>query len=254
MRRRAEYGAYTIEELKLVLELYPKRTAAQIAELIFGTGRAALAIYRLARVLGLRKWPCWPPETIDGVRRLHARGLSDVEIAGKMGMSRDQVHNIRYARLKLPPNADAILQARRRGVKTQFKRLGIRHGGDLRRLAFQKYAKENGWPEDLRPREVQILNILAERGPMTMYQLSVAIGMRTDRIGCNGRPALLMGNGPGGTYTATLMRRGLIMTIKRWAKGRPKGQAREPNVYLLTPQAISILERTQQDGTLSSTG
>ena len=129
-------------------------------------------------------------------------------------------------------------------MRTQYERLGVANGGELRKRSFAKYACENGWPEDLRPREVQILNVLAARGvPMNRLELSAAIGMRTDRMGGNGTLALLTGNGPGGTYTASLLKRGLLSKVTRGFLVSGLGKGRSRDLYFLGPFALEILQR-----------
>lgn len=79
---------YTDEQKDLVRKLYPTHTAAQIAEKVFGSSRSALAIYRLAQMLGLRKWPTLDPKLVARIPKLHAEGLSDREIGERLGMDR----------------------------------------------------------------------------------------------------------------------------------------------------------------------
>lgn len=234
---------YSQEELALVRELYATHTAAQLAERIHGTPRAAKAIYKLACTLGLTKQPHHAPELIEQVRQLHGEGLNDFEIARRLGLSREIVHPIRYSRLKLPPNQVSIKAAGRRAVQTQYATLGIKTAGELRALSYRQYAAENGWPEDLRPREVQILNVLADRGvPMTKHELALAIGMPTDPFVGGKRRILLAGNGPGGTYTASLLRRGFLVRLKRALPVQGQGKGRSRDLYLLGPAALTILE------------
>jgi hypothetical protein len=235
-------GRYlTPEEFDLVRELYPTHTAADIAERLYGSRRGALAVYKVAESLGLRKLARIEPELIERVRALHAEKLTDTAIAGELNLTREQVTHVRRTRLKLSANHDTIREIVRGNPAKQQATLGIRHGGDLRALGHRRYARANGWPEDLRPREVQILNVLADRGvPMTRLELSRAIGMRTDRIGGNGRPALLTGNGPGGTYTASLLRAGYLLKLRRAATGRGRGGSCD--LYYLGPAALKILE------------
>jgi hypothetical protein len=234
---------YTDEEKQLLRELYPTHTAAQIAERLHGSPRAAKAVYRLACSLGLAKCPHHQPETVDKVRAALADGLTDADAGRRLGMTRWQVTHIRRTRLKLPKNAEAILAAQRRGVESQARALGVTVGGGLRKLAYRVYAAQNGWPDDLRPREVQVLNALAARGvPMTRLELAQAIGMRTDRVGANGTLALLSGNGPGGTYTASLLRRGLLAVIKRASHVAGQGRGKSRSLYHLGPTALTILE------------
>jgi len=128
-------------------------------------------------------------------------------------------------------------------TRRQCRDAGVRSLAEIRSLAFAKFAIDNGWPEDLRPREVQILNVLADRGvPMSRLELAEAIGMRTDRMASRGTLVLLVGNGPGGTYTASLMRRGLLLKLKRGARVHGQGKGRSRDLYCLGPAAIAILE------------
>lgn len=252
---------FTPDEVQLVKDLYPTHTAAQIAKRLYGTGRSAKAIFTLAKRLGLRKWPSHAPEVIDRVRELHAEGLNDYEIAARMpGFTRDQVHSIRYERLKLPMNEASIAEARRRAVKTQYTRLGVANGGELRALAYRNFAVNNGWPDDLPPRAVQILNILAEQGPKTSPELAAAIGTKTDarnsvtgyrqHLKCSSHSPLVRGHG---TYTGLLQSRGLIVRQNRsLGPGCGTRGGRIPGLYMLTPAAVAIreecLERIKRNG------
>lgn len=259
---------YTDAEKDLVSELYPTHSAAQIAERIHGAPRAAKSIFRLAKVLGLRKWPSWEPEVIARVKELYAEGLSDFQIRERMpgvfapgDKGRDQVKHIRKDRLKLPAIPDPTRGAR--ASRSQLKTLGLKCPADLRTRAYKLYAVENGWPEDFLPREVQILNVLAARGPMTALQIAEAVGMRTDiRNSKMGYPKLLGScnrkkpNGSAyGTYTASLKARGLVCYLRRSraVKGRRGYPDWLPGLYMLTQQAIDIIER-RTNGTDSQAG
>lgn len=233
---------YTDEERDLIRELYDTHTAAQIAERIHGKPSAAASIFRMAQKLGLRKAPPrLADELLDQVRNLHAEGKTWSAIAAETGLKYDQAKHIGQ-RLGLASNPDPTRG--RRSVSSQMQTLQISSPAELRTLAYRKYARECCWPEDLRPREVQILNVLAEHGPKTGLELAAAIGARTDLInrGNGGGRKWLAGNGPGGTYTATLRRRGLIYYAGRYQAGRGKGKSRLPGVYMLTPHAIAIRE------------
>lgn len=234
---------YTDAERALVRELYPTHTAAQIAERVLGTGKAAKAVYRLAFALGLSKQPHLPDEVLAAVRRECAAGGTDAAVARRLGLTREQVTHVRN-RLGIPRDEAAVLAARRAGVKTQYARLGVRTAGELRALAYREFARENGWPEDLRPREVQILNALAARGvPMTAPELAAAIGANTaERHRTGKRRILLSGNGPGGTYTASLARRGLVVNLGRLAAVAGRGKGRSRCLFTLGPAALAILE------------
>lgn len=246
---------YTEEQKELVRKLYPTHTAAQIAEKVFGSRRSALAIYRLAQLMGLRKWPQMDPEKVAMIPKLHAKGLTDQAISERTGIERRYVSELRRDKFGLPVNVEAVKEAGRRAVKSQMKTLGIDSPTQLRTRAFRLYAIENGWPEDFLPREVQILNALATFGPMTAEQIAEKIGMRADRRnsvhggkklldGCNRKKA----NGiAAGTYTASLIDRGLIVYILR-TKGSMRYGGRQPGLYTLTAAAIEIINQRLAKG------
>jgi hypothetical protein len=150
-------------------------------------------------------------------------------------------------RLGLPPSqgqttCQPCKERTRETTRRQLAAAGLPSIGWLRVMAFREFARDNGWPEELYPREVQILNALAARGvPMTRLELAQAIGTRTDRIGCNHSPALLIDSGRYGTYTAGLTKRGYLIRMRNAVRGgRTKGCH---DLYALGPVAIGILER-----------
>lgn len=240
---------YTAADKSLVRELYPTHTAEQIAARV---GRSVASVYRLAHRLGLHKHPHWTDEEIDAVSDLNAEGLCDRVIAERLGHTLDQVKHIRQ-RFGWPHYPD--VEAKRRAVENQRQTLGIRSGGQLRRLAYQRFAERNGWPEDVRPREVQILNALAARGvPMSKRELCAAIGM-SDRAAfrSGNRRILLSGNGPGGTYTASLAARGLIVRLVRAGTVVERGKGHSVDLYVLGPAALAILEARAKCETAKTT-
>jgi hypothetical protein len=121
-------------------------------------------------------------------------------------------------------------------TRQQLQRAGLPSIGHLRVEAFKKYARDHGWPEDLQVREVQILNAMWDRGPMTRREIAAAIGMPW-----KGTRKSLMGNRIGGSYLATLMRRGMVVNLGRIVKhpdagkGGRAGQGKNCCVYSLSP-------------------
>lgn len=226
MNRRA----WTADEDDLVRTFYLDTPAHLIGDCL---GRSSGQVQHRAGRLGLRKWPHRSGPELAAVRRLHARGLNDGQIAAELGWPRRRVTWARGRALGLPVNAAAVLEARRRAVRTQAGRLGIEPGGKLRAIALAARARRHGWPDGLRWREVQVLDALWERGPMTRAELAGAIGMRTDRTDRLGRLRLLAGNGPGGSYVATLLRRGLIAVARRARQVLGRGKGRSRDVYLI---------------------
>lgn len=242
-RTIAKPRPWTEEERAILRRDYGQRPASEIAAAL---GRTLESVYRGAHAQGLgNRIRSWTDAETDTLRRLNAAGWPDTRIAEQLGRDRRGVCDVRR-RMNLPHNGHGEMarKAVSAGVKRQCERLGLTSPTELRTAAFRKFAIANGWPEDLRPREVQILNALAARGvPMTRLELAAAIGMRTDRMGANGTLALLAScNGPGGTYTASLMRRGMLVKILRAATVHGQGKGRSRDLYFLGPAAITCLE------------
>lgn len=89
---------------------------------------------------------------------------------------------------------------------------------EVRRLAFNQFAERHGWPSDLRPRAVQILDLLYQYGPKTRRQIVEATGMPW-----LGSRKSLHSNDPEGSYLAHLVARGLVVRSIKVVKGRGKG-------------------------------
>jgi len=256
---------WTAEDDAVLRELYPG--SHPLADLAVRLGRSVPALFNRAQKLGLHgtrkfKHPAeWPAEIVTRVRALHAEGLTDPQIAVRMADvfrpgedGRLQARNLRK-RLGLPMNVEGVNEARRRGVRTQYAKLGISCGGELRSLGYRQFAARQGWPDDLPPRCVQILNLLCEHGPMTARELAGHMGLdvsgRTcaQLLKCSAHSKLSKGHG---TYTGVLLARGLIATQRRYTSGRGKGKNILPNVYFVTADTIALreahLERIEREG------
>lgn len=159
----------------------------------------------------------------------YAAGWSDAEIAAAVGGERHAVGEHRR-RLGLPHNAysEHRRERVRRKTQEQLEREGLSSLGELRVRVFRQRAKRAGWPEDLRPRAVQILNALWERGPMTRRELADAIGMPW-----RGSRKSLVSNDPEGSYLAHLTARGLVVVLKRAKQVIGRGSGRSQDVYSL---------------------
>ena len=91
------------------------------------------------------------------------------------------------------------------------------------------------------------MNVLAARGvPMTLVELAEAIGANTSTTHRTGsKRIVLSGNGPGGTYTASLMQRGLVIGLHQAGPlcgATGKGSGRRKSLYTLGPAALAILQ------------
>ena len=209
---------------------------------------ARLGLTRTIPHYGQREW--------EIIRRLAGEGACNSCIARALGRAKGNSakHQVAYWRRKLGlpavgsrgavDSCQTCKERTREGTRRQIAAAGVESLADVRALAYRRYARECGWPEDLAPREVQILNVLAERGPMTARELAEAIGTRTDiKNTVTGYGQYLKGNGRGGTYTAALARRGLIENLPRWQKSGRRGVGRLPGLYTLTADALAILEQ-----------
>ncbi len=229
-------------------ELYPTHTADECAAILC---RPARAVYHRAKRIGLDKHPHWPAEVVERARRLNAAGCPDRVIAEQMAdafapglAGQYQVKSLRQTH-DWPHNYDR--EGKRRAVERQRQTLGVKDGGELRALGYRRYAARCGWPDDLPPRAVQILNVLANHGPKTGAQLAALIGVRTKRnsvhggavnLPCSANSALCDGHG---TYTGLLIARGLVVGLRRsGGPGSGKRGARRPDLYTLTPHAVRV--------------
>lgn len=199
-----------------------RASSASPAVLAATLGRSLQAVYLAKSKMGLtRRQLPRGPVFIRFLRAKHVAGWSDAEIAKAYGGDRHTV--IRYRRkLGLPHNAYS--EHRRQCVaektKQQLVAAGLPSIGHLRVQAFRKRARAAGWPEDLRPRAVQILNALWDRGPMTRRELVDVCGMPW-----KGSRKSLHSNDAEGSYLAHLMRRGLVVCMGRVNRERGKGKS-----------------------------
>lgn len=218
---------WTQSELTIVRE----RTAAgeTAAQLAARLGKSLSSIYQCRRKLGLHKPLRHTSALLDPfIRELHARELCDPEIVAEwtrlqgatLGpISREWVSERRRA-MGLPSNALSLRRRALIGQKTreQLAAAGLRSMADLRIAAHRKLAIDSGWPADLRLRETQILNLIWERGPLTKREICEALNMPF-----RGARNTLRGNDKGGTYMATLMRRGLLIKFRRAVRTGRRG-------------------------------
>lgn len=235
---------WTDEEKAFVLSHAGKMTAEEIGARL---NRPVPGIYGMFKRLGLRIGaPRIDWQTHDAaLRRLNALGYSDAEIAAETGLDRRTLQD-RRNKLGLPSNALNERHRRRVAEKTaeQLRKAGLSSLGELRSEAFRQAARACGWPEDLRPRSVQILNELYRRGPMTRRQIADAIGMPW-----KGSRNSLHSNDAEGTYLAHLMRRGLVIRFGRLVKGSAdgtQGSGKGQHLYALAPEVEPALSHQQE--------
>lgn len=225
--------AWSDEELAVLRREYGRTSAKKIAECL---GRTARSVHEQSRRLGISR----PRQRIgrEEQRTIVAmadQGYCNACIGRAIGHER---HSVALWRNKL-----GVAPVASRGavgtcptcvarVREQVRRMceaaGVSSLADIRAQAFRRFAKESGWPADLRPRAVMILNALWERGPQTRRQLADAIGMPWK----GSRKSLVSGD-PEGSYLAHLMARGLVVNLGRCiAQG---GKGGNVSLYSLAP-------------------
>lgn len=214
---------YTRAELAALRQAFGKRSAATVAKQL---GRTASGVYQAWARLGLsQKRP-----NREAVRRFilrkHPRGWSDGVIAEAWNAKHPDkpVHRrwVSESRRRMGLTHNRMSKHTRSRVaektKEQCVKAGVNSLAEVRRLAYDKFAVSHGWPADLRPRAVQILDLLYQYGPKTRRQIVAAIGMSW-----LGSRKSLRSNDPEGSYMAHLIARGLVVRSLRVVKGRGKG-------------------------------
>lgn len=176
------------------------------------------------------------------IRAHHRLGWSDAEIAQAWNESHpDEVLNSRRLceirrKMQLPNNAHSPHRRAKIAAKTreQLAAAGLRSIGEIRAKAFVEFGARQGWPGIHRPRAVQILNLLYERGPHTRQQICAAIGMPW-----KGSRKSLCSNDPEGSYLAHLMARGLVVQLpgrqRTQNRGLRKGSGTSVYLYAIAP-------------------
>ena len=220
-RRKYSRRPWTAAELAELDRLYPTHTASEIAAAL---GRTVRSVYGQAESRGLMNQSrCRVDVTFDdAVRQMNARGLPDAEIARSIGCDRHTVSR-RRRQFDLPSNAKGewFREKIRAATKRQLQRCGLPSLADVRAEAFRRYAARRGWPPDIAPTAVHILDALDERGPMTRREIADAIGMPWH----GSRSSLKCTAKHGGSYLAGLIRRGLVVQLGRIVRGEGRGRS-----------------------------
>jgi hypothetical protein len=161
------------------------------------------------------------------IRRHWPLGWSDREIADAYTARRriTERHTVGDRRRAMALASNALSEHRRRKIaettRQQLQREKLPTLAALRANRFREYARERGWPENLPPRGVQILDALYERGPMTRRQIAAAVGMPWKGGNTfNWTPPKYTR----GSYLADLAARGLVVRMRRAAPGGRGGQ------------------------------
>lgn len=231
---------YTDRDIAYVRRHYRRQPVAAIAAEL---RRSVKAIRVLASRLGVARRSggrAADPAMLARIRRRHSHGWADPEIAAELGISREWVGELRR-RLGLPTNANNSRCRARVAAKTreQCRAAGVRNLGQLRALVHRQRAEAAGWPADLRPRAVEILDLLYNHGPKTRRQIADALGMPW-----KGSRDSLVSNDPEGSYLAHLIARGLVVCLPR-ALPMP-GRGKNVSIYMIPPYVRKALPRKER--------
>jgi hypothetical protein len=219
---------WTKTQLAILRAGYNKKPVEDLARRL---GRSIIAVRQSAGVHGVARKRCPTGKRLDAFTRTnHLRGWCDPHIASAWhakfpGTARVDRHTVSFSRRRLGLAVNAQMKCplcrerTRQNTKRQCREAGVSSLAQIRALAFRAYARRHGWPEDLRPRQVQILDALATNGPMTKIQIAQAIGMPWEN-----RPSrdILTGcdKDPGGGLLPNLMRRRLVIALGRTYRTR----------------------------------
>jgi hypothetical protein len=233
--RRPGWTDEQVDTLKRMYSTHPAADVARAVEKPLG------ATCKMASNLGLAKQKrlTVTPQVIEQIRRMNQQQVSDTDIAASLDCDRHTVSKLRK-RMGLPSwdKGPQWLEKVKQKQKQQLLEAGVDSLGQIRSLAYQKFAVDNGWPADTKPRAVQVLNLLASHGvPMNRRQIAEGIGM--PRLQQN---KLLLANGKGGTHLAQLVRAGLVIRLKRSCRIIGQGSGRTCDYYILGPVALKILK------------
>lgn len=217
---------WTTEEIELVRSLYRKKTAQEIGVMV---DRSAKSVHQIALKIGIveRRKPGAHERRCDLIRKYHAKGWSDSEIARLIKIERRSVGKIR-SKLGLIAN-DRNERYRKKvakRTKDQCTKAGVRNLAEVRVLAYRSFARKLGWPEHLSPRAVQFAELMYQHGPLTRRQIATLSGLPW--IGS--RKSLASGTA-GGSYLAELQRAGLVVRLPK-AVTR-KGRGNQESLYML---------------------
>lgn len=222
---------WTEDELAVLRKYYRSHGIAYCSR---RTGRSASGVRNAAAKMGLTR----PRDArlkdrvVATIRARHPLGDTDQDLADAAGCSRRWVPRLRES-LGLPRNdkPDRTKQRLREAMRRQLEAAGAETLAEIRYRKFREYAARRGWPESLRPRAVQILDALYERGPMTRREICTAVGLPWQ-----GSRKSLQSNDKPGSYLAALARWGFVQRMRRARRG--PGPGRSQDVYAISISVI----------------
>jgi len=199
-------------------------------------GRSKTSVSQHATWLGLaiyRKRTC-DPELLEFIREQHAAGLLDTEMHRAWNdahpsdpVTRERICYVRRKFLGLDKNHDQLKACKQRAYKRQMEVLGIKSMPDLWERHMRRQALKHGWPADVRPLEIQILDVMLDGEFRTRAEIAAAIGLRSN----NQREWFKTSSGSQSAI-ANLVNRGLLRrSSRRTRRSRTGGSGRTSYEY-----------------------
>jgi DNA-binding CsgD family transcriptional regulator len=230
-------------ELRRLL-LAGERTSAIAAR--FGLCSSTVSYYRTK--LGLPPTFCPRKFNHDAIHELHAQGLSDHDIAERLGISRPYIGRLRR-RMGLKTlghtSVSFVTKQRAHGLRRKaelFMATGIRSlyslDGERHRIKARALAARYGLPTDLLRVQTAIVVALAV-GPQSAEGLAERLGRPAGPTGYHRFNSSSTQRCGARNYLTSLIRRGLVERISR----QPL-----PPLYMLTAQAVELLASRQIGG------
>ena len=216
-----------------------------------------------SQTLGLAPNYSVTPGVVRGDNKVHphreriiellAEGWSDGYIARLLGLNRRELSNYRRKHLKIEARPREEQLDRDSGRRGQDRSLG-RSLGEHRATVYWSIGPDLGWPEGLRFRAVQMLELLLRHPDgLTRQQIRQQLDLTEGQM---------KGNDPQGTYLANLIARELVTAAARCIPtGRlvtrrngthPTGAGQNVHLYFATPLAFETKARWRECTTVET--
>lgn len=174
----------------------------------------------------------------DEIRRLADLKWNDSQIASQLGVNRRQLREYRVKHLQLDSVPRSEMLNRSAGRQRQEQVLG-RSPADIRAEKLWSFATSLGWPEGVRYRAVQILELMVQLGrPVVRSELPQLLNVPPSKV--------FKSNDPQGTYLGNLISRGLVAAATKvidpglLTEQKAPLPKRKINLYFLTPAALQM--------------
>lgn len=234
---------WTADDLDRLRAAWPQVLAGRITARELAAqfpGRSKLSLHRQAQKLGVSgsRQPCKRPDNWEQIlREKLAEGWHDSEIAALWGIDRRYLGSLRQ-KLGLPASGlnDRLRQKVAAKTREQCEKAGVRSLAEVRGKAYRDFSISHGWPTTVRPRGVQILELLIAEPCLTRRQICDRLGLMWISTRRNGLKS--NDNVNGGTYLSNLMHDGLVIASPRIKYGAGKGQSHR--VYSASPLALQM--------------